>query len=790
MGKCKFSENWLHNPNFAPWLRPVSGSVFEVRCILCKKNLKLGTMGVKALETHMQCKKHKVAAETCRKTPGIYQFCSVEPTTVGLPQSAAASQTSATASASTSSTAISAPADIRATFASTTTLRAEVLWCLHTITKHQSYTANEAVGDVFRTMFPDSEIARTFKCGKDKTAYIARFGLAPYITKLLVADVNKEMFVLMFDESLNETSKSKQLDLHVRFWGQDRVQSRYLGSQFMGHGTAQDLLHHFKECALQLDLKNLLSVSMDGPNVNWRFLDLLQQEHHEQFGGTQLIVVGSCGLHTLHNACKRGFSIWHMEKVLRALHILFHNAPARREDFTALTKCTKFPLPFCGHRWLENLPVVERALEVWPSVTMYMDAVRRKKIPNPGTASYDTLEAAEKDPLILAKLHFYMAITRTFSPFLTFYQTDVPVIPFFAKDLAELLKSMLRRFVKKEVLKDISPLQLVRLDVSDNQSWVNPKEVNIGLGAESLLKELQKQKKIGELTVLEFRKDCLKMMSTIIQKVQEKSPLKYPVVRQVACLDPSMMLSDPDWCKSNMTKLVQKFLQAQQLSGGVSAGDVIIQQFSDMLSAENETLVSYRSTETRLDTFLHGVLAERYDELWGFCKKLLLLSHGQATVERGFSINKEVETCNMQEETMVTHRLVCDYVNICGGLLNVPISKELLASAASARSRYRMHLDQQKAKKITDVQAQKRKSLEENIEHLKKKKKILVQVSMSLQRDADQLAEEAEGKAGTLMAQLITKSNTLRKRYKEKTSELQQIETELEAKGKELRSIQ
>lgn len=47
---------------------------------------------------------------------------------------------------------------------------------------------------------------------------------------------------------------------------------------------------------------------------------------------------------------------------------------------------------------------------------------------------------------------------------------------------------MLRRFVKKEVLKDISSLQLVRLDVSDKQSWVNLKEVNTGLGAESLLK--------------------------------------------------------------------------------------------------------------------------------------------------------------------------------------------------------------------------------------------------------------------------------------------------------------
>lgn len=50
----------------------------------------------------------------------------------------------------------------------------------------------------------------------------------------------------MFDESLNETTKNKQLDVHVRFWVEGRVQSRYLGSQFMGHSTAQDLLSHLK----------------------------------------------------------------------------------------------------------------------------------------------------------------------------------------------------------------------------------------------------------------------------------------------------------------------------------------------------------------------------------------------------------------------------------------------------------------------------------------------------------------------------------------------------------------
>lgn len=66
-------------------------------------------------------------------------------------------------------------------------------------------------------MFPDSDIAHLFACGSTKTAYISKFGLAPYILKQLVADANKDTFVLMFDESLNQTTKTKQLDLHIRY---------------------------------------------------------------------------------------------------------------------------------------------------------------------------------------------------------------------------------------------------------------------------------------------------------------------------------------------------------------------------------------------------------------------------------------------------------------------------------------------------------------------------------------------------------------------------------------------
>lgn len=61
-------------------------------------------------------------------------------------------------------------------------------------------------------------------------------------------------------------------------------------------------------------------------------------------------------------------------------------------------------------------------------------------------------------------------------------------------------------------------------------------------------------------------------MAAMVKKVQEKSPLKFPVVRHIACLDPTNMSRDPEWCIEKMKSVVQRFLQDKQLAGGVSAG--------------------------------------------------------------------------------------------------------------------------------------------------------------------------------------------------------------------------
>ncbi|KAF4114236.1 hypothetical protein G5714_004459 [Onychostoma macrolepis] len=250
----------------------------------------------------------------------------------------------------------------------------------------------------------------------------------------------------------------------------------------------------------------------------------------------------------------------------------------------------------------------------------------------------------------------------------------------------------------------------VTTDVENPQPATPSSDLHVVFGSTLRAEDLQSSSRVGELSVLEFRRDCMVCLTNIIQKMQDKSPLKYTVVRQVACLDPTNMFSDPNLCQERMKRLVHRFLQDHQLPGGISAGDIIVQQFGNFLSleAKSESLSSFQPMKTRLDVFLHGLLCQSYPELWTFCKKLLLLSHGQATVERGFSVNKEVEADNIQEDTVVAQRMICDYVSVCGGVLKVPLTKEILAAAASARSQYRLHLDQEKRKQESNAQREKR----------------------------------------------------------------------------------
>ena len=52
----------------------------------------------------------------------------------------------------------------------------------------------------------------------------------------------------------------------------------------------------------------------------------------------------------------------------------------------------------------------------------------------------------------------------------------------------------------------------------------------------------------------------------------------------------------------------------------------------------------------------------KFSELWKLFKILLILSHGQAQVEHGFSVNKNLLVENQHTTTLTAHRIIHDHM--------------------------------------------------------------------------------------------------------------------------------
>ena len=73
------------------------------------------------------------------------------------------------------------------------------------------------------------------------------------------------------------------------------------------------------------------------------------------------------------------------------------------------------------------------------------------------------------------------------------------------------------------------------------------------------------------------------------------------------------------------------------------------------------------------------------------------LSHRQASVETGFSVNKELVVENQSEQTLAARRIIKDHIIHVNGVTNVEITHNMVVVAAwNASARYANYLAQQK----------------------------------------------------------------------------------------------
>ena len=180
---------------------------------------------------------------------------------------------------------------------------------------------------------------------------------------------------------------------------------------------------------------------------------------------------------------------------------------------------------------------------------------------------------------------------------------------------------------------------------------------------------------------------------------------------------------------------------------------------------------------------------EEFKDLWHTLQLLLTLSHSQAAVERGFSVNKEVLAPNMQEVSLQAIRLVHSSMlaqETC--IADFVISEELLSSCNHASNRYKMYLMEKQHEKEDNEKGRKRKALQDELVGAKKKKIKLESVVKKLFDSANKKSKEAAKKSdAATMKALVIESNTLREKAQKiekkdipaQVKEIQEIEQKI-----------
>ena len=160
----------------------------------------------------------------------------------------------------------------------------------------------------------------------------------------------------------------------------------------------------------------------------------------------------------------------------------------------------------------------------------------------------------------------------------------------------------------------------------------------------------------------------------------------------------------------------------------------------------NEKFEKFTENDSRLDDFYYNIIGQdkSYKDLWFVIKIVLIFSHGQASVESGFSISRSIMVENLHEESLVAPRLVYDSINSLGGIKkidSIPINNK---SVKDVNSHYEAALEKRReADKKENEKRLARKKKQEMIKEIEEKKILLLFNSQNqlreMQAEIDQL---------------------------------------------------
>ncbi|KAG8174994.1 hypothetical protein JTE90_014330 [Oedothorax gibbosus] len=119
-------------------------------------------------------------------------------------------------------------------------------------------------------------------------------------------------------------------------------------------------------------------------------------------------------------------------------------------------------------------PAAEKAVLIWEDVKSFVKSIEKGDLAKINNKSFNVVAEATKDKLFVLKMQFFASVAKALQPFMTKYQSDSPLLPFFADDIFQLVRNCLQLFnvLQPEVLSSINSIdKMVKFDFSDTKKY-------------------------------------------------------------------------------------------------------------------------------------------------------------------------------------------------------------------------------------------------------------------------------------------------------------------------------
>ena len=227
----------------------------------------------------------------------------------------------------------------------------------------------------------------------------------------------------------------------------------YCGTIMFDHFPAEKLLEHFLEFTekMNLGLKLMLHIGMDGPSVNLKFEDLLKSSPHIKSLGTTILSIGTCPLHIVHNALRAGVnaSNFNVDSFIIDVNFFFKLSAARRADYR-MQKCTDvishFIQKHSNTRWVTLRKICVKGLEQYQNLREYF----LKFLPKTSTFKstvrdaewYKRIKEVLENETSVPYIAFIAFIANDFEIFLKTFQSMKSRIHIVYPEMSKLLTSL------------------------------------------------------------------------------------------------------------------------------------------------------------------------------------------------------------------------------------------------------------------------------------------------------------------------------------------------------------